>query len=276
MTSAPFFQIPRWFGRQGRRRQLDEFVDRSRTAAFGSRQMAVEQKVEAVMRHFDRVAPRYDFMNSLLSFGIQMVWKRAAVALTGIKSGSRVLDVCGGTADLSLLAAGYAGAGGRLVVCDLNRAMMRHGRAKVVRAGLADRIGFVQGDAERLPFPDAAFDAAMVGFGIRNLTHLKQGFREMHRVLRPGGIFMCLEFSRPTNPLFRILYDLHSFAVMPFLGQVLAGNREGYRCLPETIRRFALPEELKGILEQIGFQAVAYRRFTNGIAVAHTGRKSPS
>ena len=269
----PAAAIPRWFDRDTRGRQIDDYVDRTRTAAFGFKQMAVQEKAGAVMRHFDRVAARYDFMNNLLSLGIQLLWKRLAVGRMRLKPGDRVLDVCGGTADLALLAAGRIGSAGRAVVCDLNREMMRHGAPKVHRAGLSGQVAFVQGDAERLPFADGDFDGAMVGFGIRNLTHLKRGFGEMYRVLRPGGTLMCLEFSRPANPVFRRLYDFHSFVVMPFLGEWLVGNREGYRCLPETIRLFALPDELSAILEGIGFIDVRYRRLTNGIAVVHTGRK---
>jgi demethylmenaquinone methyltransferase/2-methoxy-6-polyprenyl-1,4-benzoquinol methylase len=233
--------------------------------------MAEHEKPKAVMHHFDRVAPRYDLMNNLLSFGIQLAWKRVAVGEMGLHAGDRALDLCGGTADLALLAARKTGPTGRAVVCDLNRAMMTGGVAKVNRAGLSERIAFVQGDAERIPFADRTFDAAMVGFGIRNLTHLEDGFREMYRVLKPGGVMMCLEFSKPVNPVFRRLYDFYSFTVMPFLGEVLVGNREGYRCLPETIRLFALPEELAEVLMGIGFADVRYRRLTNGIAAVHVG-----
>jgi demethylmenaquinone methyltransferase/2-methoxy-6-polyprenyl-1,4-benzoquinol methylase len=264
------FHRPRWFDRDTRRRQLADQVARSGTATFGFRQMPAREKARAVMRHFDRVAPRYDLMNNLLSFGIQLVWKRLAVNQMGLKPGDRVLDVCGGTADLALLAVRKTGATGRAVVCDLNRSMMAFGAAKVAAAGRTDRVAFVQADAEKIPFADAGFDAAMVGFGIRNLTHMEDGFREMHRALRPGGVMMCLEFSRPANPVFRGLYDFYSFTVMPFLGELLVGNREGYRCLPETIRLFALPDELSAILEGIGFTDVRYRCLTNGIAAVHT------
>lgn len=270
-TADSLFTRPRWFDRAVRRRQLAEPVAETGTATFGFRQMAEHEKPRAVMRHFDRVAPRYDLMNNLLSFGIQLVWKRVAVGEMGLGPGDRVLDLCGGTADLALLAAAKTGPAGRAVVCDLNRAMMAGGVAKVSRAGLSERIAFVQGDAERIPFDDRTFDAAMVGFGIRNLTHLEDGFREMYRVLKPGGVMMCLEFSKPVNPVFRWLYDFYSFTVMPFLGEVLAGNREGYRCLPETIRLFALPEELAEVLMGIGFAGVRYRRLTNGIAAVHVG-----
>jgi demethylmenaquinone methyltransferase / 2-methoxy-6-polyprenyl-1,4-benzoquinol methylase len=265
------FTRPRWFDRAVRRMQLAEPVAQTGTANFGFRQMAEHEKPKAVMHHFDRVAPRYDLMNNLLSFGIQLVWKRVAVGEMGLRSGDRVLDLCGGTADLAMLAMRKTGSTGRAVVCDLNRAMMAGGVAKVDRTGLSDRIAFVQGDAEKIPLADESFDAAMVGFGIRNLTHLEDGLREMYRVLRPGGIMMCLEFSKPVNPIFRWLYDFYSFTVMPFLGEVLVGNREGYLCLPETIRLFALPEELAEVLEHIGFTGVRYRRMTNGIAAVHIG-----
>lgn len=270
---APEFTKPRWFDREMRRRQLDDAVAQSRTASFGFRHMAAQEKVHSVQAHFDRVAPGYDFMNDVCSLGIQMVWKRFAIRQLGLRPGDRVLDVCGGTADLALLAARRSHPAGRTVVYDINRSMMEHGRPKVTRAGHADRIDFVQGDAERIAFPDDTFDAAMVGFGIRNLTHLVRGFREMVRVLKPGGRFLCLEFSKPVNPVFRWLYDLHSFRVMPLLGQLLVGNRQGYLCLPETIRLFPLPDELSRILQGVGLQRVRYRRLTNGIAVLHTATK---
>lgn len=266
--------LPQWSDPDSRHSQLDHCVSASQQAAFGFRQMPEAQKADAVMDHFDRVAPNYDWMNDLLSLGIQNTWKRAAIRRLGIRSGDRVLDVCGGTADLALLAAGRFGDAGRAVVYDLNRAMMAAGRPKVRRAGLVPRIDFVQGDAEAICFPDNHFDVAMVGFGIRNLTHLARGFREMHRVLRPGGRFLCLEFSKPVNPVFRWFYDVYSFYLMPMLGQLLVGNRQGYVCLPETIRLFPLADELSEILRSVGFRHVRYHRMTNGIAVAHLGQKA--
>jgi demethylmenaquinone methyltransferase/2-methoxy-6-polyprenyl-1,4-benzoquinol methylase len=131
----------------------------------------------------------------------------------------------------------------------------------------------VQGDAEQISFNDQCFDAAMVGFGIRNLTHMEKGFSEMYRVLKPGGKLMCLEFSKPISPLFRILYDFYSFYIMPFLGQLFVGSRQAYTYLPESIRMFALPHELTAMLEKIGFSQVRHRKLTNGIAVIHLGRK---
>ena len=150
---------------------------------------------------------------------------------------------------------------------------MQVGRAKQNRSALRNRIECIQGDAESISFPDDTFDAAMVGFGIRNLTHMDLGFNEMHRVLKPGGKIMCLEFSKPTAPLFRWLYDIYSFYVMPLLGQVLVGSRQAYLLLPESIRMFPLPEEVSAVLRDIGFHNVTYRRLTNGIAVVHVAEK---
>ena len=163
---------------------------------------------------------------------------------------------------------------GRVVLYDINRAMMEEGRLKVAKASLADRILYVQGDAECMSFPDRSFDAAMVGFGIRNLTNMDKGLAEMYRVLKPGGKMMCLEFSLPTSSWFRFLYDFYSFHLMPIAGRLLAGNREAYLYLPESIRKFPLPDEFAAMLKDAGFSAVAYRRLTNGIAVIYTGVKA--
>ena len=212
-------------------------------------------------------APKYDFMNTLLSFGIQYVWKRAAIRMLDLQRGDKILDVCGGTGDLAILASGRTGPSGRVVIYDINWEMINAGRPKIDPNPSLANIGYVQGDAEQISFPDEHFDAAMVGFGIRNLTHLKRGFTEMHRVLKPGGKILCLEFSQPTNPAFRALYDFYSFNIMPLLGELIAGSAESYACLPETIRMFPLPDELAEMLTGIGFEQVTYKSFTNGIAV---------
>ena len=243
-------------------------------ASFGYRQIPAREKRQWVLRHFNSIARQYDSMNTILSFGLQHLWKRAAIRDLGLKPGDRVLDVCGGTADLSILAAGEIGPEGLAILYDINRAMIDAGKPKVARASLTSKTWYVQGDAEKIAFRDDQFEAAMVGFGIRNLTRMQNGLEEMYRVLKPGGKLMCLEFSIPTSSWFRWLYDLYSFRIMPFAGKLLAGSREAYTYLPESIRRFPLPEELAAFLQRIGFSNVTYRPLTNGIAVIHVGVKA--
>jgi demethylmenaquinone methyltransferase/2-methoxy-6-polyprenyl-1,4-benzoquinol methylase len=267
------FDRPKWYARGIRRQQLDDYIESTGKATFGFREMAASEKESWVRRHFDRVAPYYDFMNTLCSLGIHYVWKRMAVNRLHLQPGAVVLDVCGGTGDLSMLADAAVGPTGKVLLFDINREMILAGRNSPNHRDARKRIHYIQGNAEAICLPEATCDAAMVGFGIRNVTRLKRAFSEMYRVLKPGGRFMCLEFSKPVNPAFRRLYDFHSFHVMPLLGQLLVGNREGYQCLPETIRLFSLPEELVSMLGDVGFQDVAFRRLTNGIAVIHTGRR---
>jgi demethylmenaquinone methyltransferase/2-methoxy-6-polyprenyl-1,4-benzoquinol methylase len=212
-------------------------------------------------------------MNTLLSFGIHLLWKRTALKMLRLKVGDQVIDACGGTGDLSLLAAKAVRLPGRVILYDINRKMMRLGKRKAVNISFGARISYVEGDTERIAFPDGLFDAAMVGFGIRNLTHMERGLREMYRVLKPGGKMMCLEFSKPTAPLFRWLYDLYSMYVMPLLGQLIVGSRQAYTYLPESIRTFPSPDELTVLLETIGFSDVVYKKLTNGIAVIHLAKK---
>jgi demethylmenaquinone methyltransferase/2-methoxy-6-polyprenyl-1,4-benzoquinol methylase len=245
-----------------------------KTTHFGYLTIPEKEKVEWVRRHFSSVAYKYDFMNTLLSLGIHYQWKRIAVGMMNLRSGDRVLDVCGGTGDLSRMAAERVGPAGRVVLYDINWEMMAAGRPKTLASPHHGLISYVQGDAERISLPGESFDAAMVGFGIRNLTHFEQGFREMHRILKPGGVFMCLEFSEPVTPWFRRLYDFYSFYMMPCIGKLLAGCRPAYAYLPESIRLFPKPEELKSILEGIGLKDVIYRRLTDGIAVIHLGKKA--
>lgn len=262
-----------WGDEKDRQYHYDNKIRREKLANYGYRKVHEDEKTQWVLRHFNSVARQYDFMNTLLSFGIHYLWKHKAIALMGLKAGQRVLDVCGGTGDLAILAKRQVGPKGQVTVYDINRAMIDAGRYKKTNVAIRKRIHYVQGNAEWVSFPDNSFDAAMVGFGIRNVTHMEQGFGEILRVLKPGGTMMCLEFSKPANRYFCELYDFYSLHIMPFLGQMLAGSRAAYTHLPESIRMFPLPEELKHILENIGFKHVTWRRLTNGIAVIHMAQK---
>jgi len=249
-------------------------TDQEEMACFGYQRIPAAEKVKWVLRHFNSIAGKYDSMNTLLSFGLHHLWKRTAVRALGLKAGDRVIDVCGGTADLSILAAKAVGPDGRVILYDISRAMIEAGRPKVAKASSNGKVRYVLGNAEEISFANGQFDAAMVAFGIRNLTRMEKGLEEMFRVLKPGGKLLCLEFSRPTTPLFRWLYDLYSFQIMPLAGRIFAGSRQAYTYLPESIRLFPLPEELGAILKRVGFGGVTYRYLTNGIAVVYIGVKA--
>ncbi len=251
----------------------DTTTNPEKTTHFGFLTVPEKEKAKWVRRHFDSIAYKYDYMNTLLSLGVHYQWKRIAVGMMGLEPGRKVLDVCGGTGDLSRLAAEAVAPSGRVFLYDINWEMMAAGRPKTSALTCGDNVGYVQGDAEKICFPDETFDGAMVGFGIRNLTHFEKGFAEMYRVLKPGGVFMCLEFSEPVTPWFRALYDFYSFYLMPYIGRALADCGPAYCYLPESIRLFPGPDKLKAILENIGFSDVKYRRLTNGIAVVHVGKK---
>jgi demethylmenaquinone methyltransferase/2-methoxy-6-polyprenyl-1,4-benzoquinol methylase len=240
---------------------------------FGFRQVPAREKRSLVQNHFDAVAKKYDMMNTLLSFGIHHYWKRTAIGLLGLREGETVLDICGGTGDLAVLAAKQIGPSGRVALYDINRAMMAAGRYKSTHAEERLRVLYVQGDAEHAALASDCFNAAIAGFGIRNLTDREEGLREIYRVLKPGGRFVCLEFSQPTAGWFRFLYDFYSFRAIPVLGRLIAGSKEVYTYLPESIRLFPSPVELVQTLDEIGFCRISYRRLTNGIACIHSGLK---
>lgn len=245
----------------------EEYVD------FGYQKVPEKEKALRVKDHFDHLAYRYDAMNTLLSLGVHYLWKRAAVRALDLKAGERVLDVCGGTGDLSVLAAGQVGPSGKVILSDINLTMIETGKHKPTHTEERRMILHVQSDAERMALRSGSFDAAMAGFGIRNLTHMEKGLREIHRLLRPGGRFVCLEFSRPACAWFRKLYDLYSFRVMPFVSSIFLGSRQPFTYLPESIRLFPGPDEFSGVLAKAGFQNVTYRLLTNGIAAVHKGEK---
>jgi len=240
------------------------------TTHFGFETVAETEKAGRVRQVFSSVASRYDVMNDLMSMGLHRIWKRFAVELAGVRSGDRVLDVAGGTADLSLAFAKRVGPTGQVWLTDINHAMLSTGRDRVVDRGY--NLPVAQCDAEKLPFPDNHFDCVTVAFGLRNMTHKDAAIREMRRVLRPGGRLLVLEFSRVWEPL-KPAYDLYSFKVLPWLGQKVAGDAESYRYLAESIRMHPGQEELKALMLEAGLHRVEYFNLSAGVVALHRGYK---
>lgn len=251
----------------------DRKMQDKNTTHFGSKTIPVEEKQHRIRDIFSSVADKYDLMNDLMSFGVHRIWKRFFVEKARLKSGDAVIDVAGGTADIAILMAREIGERGRVVVYDINKEMLDVGKMKCIDRGFLKNIQYVQGNAEEISFPDNTFNAATVGFGIRNVTYIEKAFREMVRVVKPGGRVMCLEFSHPKSKLFSKVYDLYSFRIMPEIGDIITGNRGAYTYLPESIRKFPTQEELKKMLEGVGLFNVRYYNLFNGIAAVHVGIK---
>ncbi len=241
-----------------------------KTTHFGFRKIPVEEKAGHVRRVFDSVADRYDVMNDLMSLGIHRLWKRLAIELAGIRPGQRILDLAGGTGDLTRLMAPQAGPDGQVVLSDINAAMLGRGRSALLDHGVSGNVSFAQLDAEQLPFPDRCFDRVTIGFGLRNVTDKQRALNEMARVLKPGGMLLVLEFSRPASAL-RPAYDFYSLNVLPCLGKLVAQDAGSYRYLAESIRMHPDQETLKGMLEQAGLENCDYHNLTGGIVAIHRG-----
>lgn len=229
---------------------------------------------EAVQRMFTAIARFYDLNNSLLSFGLHRRWKRRAASMVPTLQGGRALDIGAGTADLALLIEDRMGPNGHVVATDLNAAMLREGLHKITRRGVSSRITCLRGNAERLGFRDESFEAVTTGFCIRNVGNLVDTFLEVRRVLKPGGWFICLEFSRPVYGWLLGLYDWYSFRLLPWIGTKVAGDTTGvYQYLPASIRTFPDQEHLRDLLREAGFRQVEYRNLTGGIVAIHTAIK---
>jgi demethylmenaquinone methyltransferase / 2-methoxy-6-polyprenyl-1,4-benzoquinol methylase len=245
----------------------------SKTTSFGFKEIPEDERQRLVNEVFSGVADRYDLMNDLMSAGLHRLWKDDLVTMLGPPRSAQpfaLLDVAGGTADIALRYVQAGGAGCRAVVCDISPEMLAVGRRKVIDAGLSDRIELVQGNAETLPFADRSFEACTIGFGIRNVTHIDRALAEVYRVLKTGGRFLCLEFSHVDVPILDRLYDLHSFQVIPRLGELAAGASEPYRYLVESIRKFPPQEPFADMIRAAGFERVTYRNLVGGIAAIHS------
>ncbi len=240
------------------------------TTHFGYQSVAPEEKAGLVREVFDSVATRYDLMNDLMSAGLHRLWKRFTVDQAALRSGDVVLDLAGGTGDLARAFSRKVGRDGLVVLADINAAMLRQGRTRLVDAGVAGNLSIAQVDAQNLPFADKTFDCIAMAFGLRNVTDKDAALRSMHRTLRPGGKAMILEFSEP-NKAIKPAYDLYSFKVLPTLGKLVANDAESYQYLAESIRVHPDQETLKQMMEDAEFERCRYHNLAAGIVALHVG-----
>ncbi len=240
---------------------------------FGFQRVTARDKARRVGAVFDSVAESYDLMNDLMSLGLHRLWKRFAIDVADIRPGQRVLDLAGGTGDLSRRLHRRLGERGEVVLCDINAAMLATGRARLLDAGVATGVRYVRADAERLPFPDGSFDRVLIAFGLRNVTRKHTALADIHRVLRPGGRLLVLEFSSLTVPALKPLYDAYSFRWLPWLGRRVAEDADSYRYLAESIRMHPDQEALRAQLEQAGFERCDYYNLSAGVVAVHRGFK---
>ena len=241
---------------------------------FGYQEVQQDAKAGLVAQVFHSVADRYDLMNDLMSAGVHRVWKRFTIEVSAVRPGHRVLDIAGGTGDLTARFSELVGDEGEVVLADINESMLRVGRDKLIDTGHHGNIEYVQANAESLPFPDDHFDVVSIAFGLRNVTDKDRALQSMLRVLKPGGRLLVLEFSKPGNELLSRAYDTYSFKVLPALGKLVAGDSDSYQYLAESIRMHPDQETLLEMLENAGFVSCEYFNMTGGIVALHRGVKA--
>lgn len=243
------------------------------TTHFGFSEIPLNEKMARVRQVFDSVVDKYDLMNDLMSVGIHRLWKRYAMRRLRIRPGHTILDVAGGTGDLTRLMHPRLEGQGRIVVYDINDNMLDRGRTRLTDLGIVAGVEWIQGNAEELPFASNTFNIATIGFGIRNVTQIESALGEIVRVLRPGGEFLCLEFSKMSISMLQPLYDAYSFKVLPELGNWVAGDRDSYQYLVESIRRFPDQTTFATMLKDHGLSGVRFHNLSGGIAAVHHGWK---
>jgi demethylmenaquinone methyltransferase/2-methoxy-6-polyprenyl-1,4-benzoquinol methylase len=242
-----------------------------KTTHFGYQEVAVQEKAGLVREVFDSVAGSYDLMNDLMSLGVHRIWKRDFAANSGVGLGDHVLDLAGGTGDIAALLSKRVGANGRVVLSDINEAMLNVGRQRLEDQGIVGNLSYAIANAEHLPFESGEFDAVTIAFGLRNVTDKDAALREMYRVLRPGGKALILEFSKVQAEPLKAIYDTWSFGALPILGKLIADDEDSYRYLAESIRQHPPQEELVQMMENAGFDQARYRNLTGGIVAIHSG-----
>lgn len=245
----------------------------NKTTHFGFKTVPVQEKAGHVADVFHSVAGKYDLMNDLMSGGIHRLWKRYTVELSGVRSGQRVLDIAGGTGDLTVKFSRLVGPTGEVVLADINDSMLKVGRDKLTDRGAAGNVRYAQADAQYLPFPDNTFDCITIAFGLRNVTDKDLALQSMLRVLKPGGRLLVLEFSTPTSSLLGKIYDFYSFNLLPRIGQLVAHDADSYQYLAESIRMHPDQETLKTMMADAGFVNLEYHNMTGGIVALHRGFK---
>ena len=248
-------------------------MEKPETTHFGYQTVAAHEKARKVAGVFDSVAGKYDLMNDLMSLGAHRLWKRFAVSVSGVRAGERVLDLAGGTGDLTRLLLPRVGPKGCVVLSDINASMLGEGRKRLIDEGATGNIAYAQIDAEQLPFVDNTFDCITIGFGLRNVTHQDVALAAMYHALKPGGRAIILEFSHPLAPGLKPIYDVYSFAVLPALGKLVTNDAASYRYLAESIRMHPDQETLLRMMEAAGFERCQYFNLAGGIVAVHRGYK---
>lgn len=246
---------------------------KEQTTHFGYKEVPVEEKAHKVADVFHSVADKYDIMNDLMSAGIHRLWKRYTIETSGAKKGDVILDLAGGTGDLTIKFSRIVGSEGLVTLSDINGSMLENGRERLINMGIAGNVEYVQANAECLPFKDNAYNIITIAFGLRNVTDKDKALRSMYRVLKPGGKLMVLEFSKPVVPGLKPIYDQYSFKLLPLIGKLVANDEDSYRYLAESIRMHPDQETLKGMMEDAGFEKCTYHNMTGGVVALHTGYK---